>query len=91
MCILGYSDKNGVKKIYALMSGGASTTFLDTQWNELDMNYSGNIDIIVGSCRTKSNTPAWWNTKSDSLGFNRIWFDSNDKFSKAINPSVSRI
>ncbi|MGL4677234.1 MAG: hypothetical protein ACRCWI_06165 [Brevinema sp.] len=81
-CILEYNDSGNIKKKYAFMSAGDNIRCLDNQWNDLDINYLGVVDVVIGSCRTKSSTPSWWNAKSNALGFNRIWFDSNDKFPK---------
>ena len=72
-CIIEHTNKKGDKLVYAIMSAGDTDDGLQDQWDELN-NYQGNIDIIIGACRTRESTPAWWNSHS----FAKKWLDSTD-------------
>ena len=80
-CIIEHTNKKGDKLVYAIMSAGDTDDGLQDQWDELNKYQgNGNIDIIIGACRTKASTPAWWNSHS----FAKKWFDSNDCYDKLI-------
>ena len=73
-CIIEHTNKKGDKLVYTIMSAGDTDDGLQDQWDDLN-KYTGNVDIIIGACRTKLSTPAWWNMHS----FDKKWFDSNDE------------
>lgn len=80
-CIIEHTNNNGVKLVYAIMSAGDNNTILNQYWKTLN-NYSGNVDIVIGACRTRGATTNWWHNPlpnpPPNPQFKIKWFYSND-------------
>ncbi|MGL4982664.1 MAG: hypothetical protein ACRC4W_07435 [Treponemataceae bacterium] len=75
-CIIEHTNKQGVTKVYAIMSAGdpsKNDDILNNGWSDLN-NYTGNIDVVIGASRTRGATVTWWLGKSSNIK----WIECNN-------------